>query len=233
MNIEKKGFVIAIDGPVASGKGTIAPKLAEKIDGIYLYTGGTYRALALYCIQNHIDMSKENQIIEALPNVTINLKGETVLLNGVDVTENLKTPEVAKGSSVISVFGGVREAMIKVQQEVANREVEEGKIVIAEGRDTGTRVFPNAHLKIFLTAKPSVRAKRRLMQYKEKGIDIGFEKVLQETIERDKRDSEREVDPLTKEPEKLGYVIIDSSNQAKEQTIGIIVETLKKSDILI
>lgn len=226
-----KGFVIAIDGPVASGKGTIAPKLAEKINGIHLYTGGTYRAVALYCLQNNIDVNNKSAVVSALSDIKIDLKGKNVFLNGIDVTEDLKLPKVASLSSIVSAFREVRESMVKVQQKIAAREVVEGRIVIAEGRDTGTKVFPDAKVKIFLTADPKVRAKRRMMQYEEKGINLGFEVVLKETLERDKRDFERETDPLSKDPEKLGYLVIDSSNQTEDQTIDIIVAELKKLGI--
>ena len=228
-----KGFVIAIDGPVASGKGTIAPKLSEKINGTYLYTGGTYRAVALYCLQNNIVADNKSAVIGALSDIKIDLRGKNVFLNGIDVTEEIKTPDVAILSSKVSVFREVREEMVKVQQDAAEREIMEGKVVITEGRDTGTKVFPDAKVKIFLTADSVGRAKRRMKQYEDKGIKLEFEKVLKETLERDKRDFERETDPLSKEPEKLGYIVIDNSNQTEEQTVAIIISELKKLGIFL
>lgn len=227
----EKGFIIAIDGPVASGKGTIAPKLAQRLGGFHLYTGGTYRAIALYCLRNNIKLDDIKTIEKILHEIKIDLNEEGIFLNGENVTTELNQPQVANASSSISIYKTVREAMVSLQQIIASREVEKGKIVIAEGRDTATKVFPNAKFKLFLTAVPEVRARRRLNQYSEKGITEHFENVLKDTIIRDKRDSEREVDPLVKDPEKFGYRIIDNSNQTQEETIDIILNELNKSGV--
>lgn len=227
------GMVIAIDGPVASGKGTVAPKLAQRVNGMHLYTGGTYRAVALFCSRNGIDIKNEEAVVSSLPNIHVDVDDKNIYLNQENVTEEIKKPEVASASSSISVYGKVREKMVDLQQQIAAREVEKGKIIIADGRDTGTRVFPQADIKIFLTATPEVRAERRMIQYKEKGIEKSFEEVLKETIERDTRDSERKTDPLVKEPEKFGYVVVDNSNQSQEATVDIIVEKIREKGISI
>lgn len=226
-----KGFTIAIDGPVASGKGTIAPKLAERLNGMHLYTGGTYRAVALYCLRKNVDLTLEDAVLAVLPEIKIDLIDEGVFLNGEDVTEVIKKPEVADSSSVVSVYQKVREEMVGLQQRIAQREIERGKIIIAEGRDTGTKVFPDAEVKIYLTANPEVRAKRRYEQYKQKGVETDFAEVLRETLERDKRDTERRVDPLVKNPKDFGYGVVDNSYQSESETIDIIVGKIKEKGI--
>ena len=224
----EKGYIIAIDGPVASGKGTIAPKLAEKINGVNLYTGGTYRSVALFCLENGIDPSNEEKVLQNLSSINVKLKGNSVFLNGEEVTDKIAGPEVASATSKISTIQGVREAMVEIQRKLATKETDKGKVVVAEGRDTATRVFPEAKVKIYLTAGVEVRAKRRLLQYEEKGMDIGFSQVLQDTIERDKIDSERKIDPLVMHPEKFGYLIVDNTDQTEDQTVELIVNELKR-----
>jgi cytidylate kinase len=155
-----KGFVIAIDGPVAAGKGTVSPLLAKNLNGFYLYTGAMYRCLALLCIKRGVDTKDENIVVTILPEFRINVSDNKVFLNGEDVTERIKEEDVAMASSDVAVIKKVREEMVSIQREIANKLIDEGKIVIAEGRDTATRVFPNAKLKIFLTATPEVRTKR-------------------------------------------------------------------------
>ncbi len=228
-----KGFTIAIDGPVASGKGTVAPTLAKRINGMHLYTGGTYRAVALYCVRKKIDLKKEEQVLSLLPEINIDLVDESVFLNDENVTEIIKQPDIADASSVTSTYQKVREEMVSLQRKIAEREVAKGKIIIAEGRDTGTKVFPNADVKIFLTANPEIRAHRRMDQYKQKNVDTAFEEVLKETKERDLRDTMRDIDPLVSEPENFGYIVVDNSNQTEVQTVDIIVGKIKEKGILV
>lgn len=223
-----KGFVIAIDGPVAAGKGTISPLLAKNLNGFYLYTGAMYRCLALLCIEKGIDAKNENVVLSILPEFKINVSDNKVFLNGEDVTERIKKEDVAMASPSVAVIKKVREKMVLVQQDIANKLVDEGKIVIAEGRDTGTRVFPNAKLKIFLTATPEVRAKRRILQIEERGEKKEFENVLKDVKLRDKQDSDRETDPLVKNPQDFGYFVLDTSEMSEEETITTITKEVEK-----
>lgn len=224
-----KGFAIAIDGPVAAGKGTIAPRLAKKLDGFYLYTGAMYRCLALFALKKGVDVSDNNSIISLLPEVNIEFKNDSVILNGKDVTEKIKEEEIASGSSKVAVIPQVREHMVKTQQEIAKKFIEEGKIVVAEGRDTGTKVFPNAKLKIFLTAKQEIRTDRRLAQLREQGnIKITYREELGEVKKRDKRDSERQTDPLISEPEKFDYFVLDNSNLSEDETLDILIKKVRE-----
>lgn len=245
-----KSFSIAIDGPVAAGKGTIAPKLAKKIGGFYLYTGGTYRSLALYALEQKVDIYNPREVIDLLGKARIELVEEKVFLNGKDITYRIKEQDVANAVSVISSYKDVREAMTKRQREIAEEimrekkgvvsEVKEygyslksGKAVVAEGRDTATVLFPDADFKLFLTAPSEVRAKRRMEQFREYGYtDVSYEQVLEQIKKRDLEDSERNVDPLVKDPEKYGYFILDNSELTEEQTIDVIIKELKKRGLL-
>ena len=178
-----KAFSVAIDGPVASGKGTLAEVLAKKFDGHALNTGGMYRAVALYCLENSIDTSIESTVVNALPNIDVDLKDDQIFLNGKDITERIKEPDIAAISSTLAAYGGVRKDLARRQREIADRLMADGRVVFIEGRDIGTRVLPNADIKIFLTADPEIRARRRLNQYLEKGINkTGF--VLRKLMKR-------------------------------------------------
>ncbi len=223
-----KGFVIAIDGPVAAGKGTISPLLAKNLNGFYLYTGAMYRCLALLCIKRGIDTKDENTVVNILPEFKINVSDNKVFLNGEDVTERIKAEDVAIAASKVAVVKKVREEMVSIQREIANKLIDEGKIVIAEGRDTATRVFPNAKLKIFLTATPEVRTKRRLLPIEERGEKAKFENVLKDVELRDTQDSDREIDPLVKNPQAFGYFVLNDSEMSEEETIKTIIKEVEK-----
>lgn len=228
MNLNK-GFSIAIDGPVASGKGTIARLLSEKLNGVCLYTGAMYRCVALYCIENKIDINVEKAVVASLSHVKIDLMGEKVFLDRRDVTERIKDQDVTQGSSVVGVYKEVREDLVRRQQEITKREMAKGKVVIVEGRDIATVVLPNAELKIFITASPLVRAKRRREQ---ENLTENVEEVLDEIKRRDERDSQRTADPLVKNPEKFGYFVINNSDQNSLETLNTILEELKRRNLI-
>lgn len=228
-NLDKKTLTIAIDGPVASGKGTIAPLLAEKLNGFYLYTGGMYRALTLEMIENNIGLEDESQIKDLIHCLDIELKDSKVFLNGRDVTDRIRESDVVELVSKVSSIPFVREEMVKRQKEISDKHLQEGLSVVAEGRDTATILFPDADLKIFLDADIKTRAKRRLEQLEEAGYkDFTFDVVLEATIQRDKEDSEREKDPLVTQPEKHGYIVIDNSDLTEKETIDLIMEKIEE-----
>jgi len=220
MQNNSPGFAIAIDGPVASGKGTIAPKIAKAFNGFYLYTGGMYRAAALYCMRKNVDLELEEEVLKALNNCDIKLNNEQVILNNEDVTLLIKDREVANRGSKIAVYKTVRQKLVERQQAIAKEEIEKGNVVVAEDRDIATKVLPQAEVKIFLTAKSRLRALRRLRQYWELGVrDITIDDVHDEILKRDQNDTEREIDPLVKDPEKIGYVVLDDSHLTEEETL--------------
>ncbi|MBU2632573.1 d(CMP) kinase [Patescibacteria group bacterium] len=246
----KKSFTIAIDGPVAAGKGTIAPELAKKIGGFYLYTGGTYRALALMTIEEKIDADSMEEVIHLIQRANIGLEGKRVFLNGKDVTERIKEQDVASVVPTISSYKDVREAMTEKQRKIASDVALRGqstnfehkdngvrlprqKAVVAEGRDVATVLFPDAEFKLFLTASTEVRARRRLEQFNALGYEnIAFEEVLDQIVKRDAKDVGRSNDPLIKEPEKHGYFVLDNSSLTEEETIEVIIKELQRRGLL-
>ena len=175
-------MVIAIDGPAGAGKSSVARGVAEELGFTYLDSGAMYRCVAFTCIEWGADPAQSGEATSTAMSIEISFEGETVLIDGVDVTEEIRSPEVTEAASFVAAHPGVREAMVTEQR----RLIESGNYV-AEGRDIGTEVSPDAPLKIFLTASPEVRAKRRAEQTGGDERDI-----LVAQMERDKRDSERE-----------------------------------------
>lgn len=228
----KSPLQIAIDGPVAAGKGDIAARLAKELGITYLYTGAMYRALALACIERRISTKAAHQIIEVLDSVRIDLEPSTgtdssacrVILDGRDITDRVTRPDVAAGSSDVAVIPQVRSKMVKLQQKMA-----EGKSVVMEGRDIGLRVLPNAQLKIFLTASREERARRRQKQWEEKGIVKPYEEVLEDTRIRDKQDSTRATDPLQKLPDAWE---LDTTSMTQDEVIGKIKAELYRKNLI-
>lgn len=189
-------MIIAIDGPSGAGKSTLGKRLAKKLNLLYLDTGAMYRAVAFAVLQAKIANNRE-KIVEIAENSKIELIGEPeslkVLLNGEDISDKIRTNEVGQMASIVSTISEVRKILVKCQQELGNR----GNGCVLDGRDIGTVVFPNADLKIFLTAKPESRARRRYEEDLEKGIATTFEETLAEINKRDKRDVTRADSPLT------------------------------------
>ena len=226
------GFSIAIDGPVASGKGTVAAALAEKLGGFFMNTGGMYRAVALYCINSEIDINNEAEVKRILPEINVDIRGGKILLNSDDVTERITEVDTSRGSSVVAVYGSVRKALVAKQQEIGQRFITQNQIVIAEGRDIGTAVFPNARFRMYLTASVEVRAKRRQAQEEASGKHRDLTEIIEDLEIRDKRDKGRALSPLSSDPGKDGYWVLDNSEQNSEQTIEVIAEKLKEEGLI-
>lgn len=226
----KKGYSIAIDGPVAAGKGTIAPALAKKLNGFYINTGAMYRCVALFCLEENIDIEDESSVEKSLDKILIDLRKDRIFLNGEDVTEEIKKENISMASSKVALYQKVRQKLVLYQHKIAEKALLSGISVVAEGRDTGTKVLPNANLKVFLTADPKVRAERRLQQIKERNQTSSLEEVLEDIIRRDKQDSERKIDPLVTNPKEHGYFVLDNSNLNEDDTINAIIEKIKEND---
>ncbi len=193
MNAKNK-FTIAIDGPAGSGKSTIAKILAKKYNLLYLDTGAMYRMVAYYSLKNSINLDDETQVKKMMSEINLDMTEKSFLVNGVDVSAEIRTPEVTGIVSKVAALKIVREKLVDLQRKISNT-----KKSILDGRDIGTVVFPNAELKIFLVASPEERAKRRVKDYAEKGISgESFEEVLSEIKRRDLLDSTREESPLKK-----------------------------------
>ena len=180
-------MIIAIDGPAGSGKGTIAKIVSERLNFINIDTGAMYRCVALKMLENKIALEEYDDIHKILNDIKIDFDGEKVILNGKDVSKDIRTIEVSNFVSPVSTIGFVREKMVDLQRDLGKRNN-----VIMEGRDIGTVVFPNAELKIYLDATPEERARRRVAQNAENNIESNYEQILKDIIERDTRDSTRE-----------------------------------------
>ncbi|MEE0865391.1 MAG: (d)CMP kinase [Clostridia bacterium] len=224
--MRKMGFIVAIDGPAGAGKGTITKLVGEKKNLIYIDTGALYRCVTLYMIRNNIDLDEIEKIKELLNKINIELKKENnedlVFLDGEDVSKLIREKEVNELVSQVSHIVEVRKNITNLSRKIAK-----GKNVIMEGRDIGTNVFPNADVKIYLDATPEERAKRRLKQNIEKGIDIPYEEILKNIIFRDNNDKTSSVAPL-KQAEDAFY--IDSSNMTIEEVVNRVIEIIERNE---
>ena len=186
---------IAIDGPAGAGKSTLARKAAEKLGYIYVDTGALYRTVGLYSIRKGYDTKDAEKVISTLVDIDIRLgftdEGQRVYLNGEDVSDAIRTPEASMGASNVSAIPKVREFLFDLQKEIARNND-----CLMDGRDIGTVVLPDAQVKIFLTASPETRAKRRYDELVLKGSDVTFQEVLDDLIKRDYQDTHREIAPL-------------------------------------
>ncbi|MBR0350484.1 MAG: (d)CMP kinase [Clostridia bacterium] len=216
-------FVVAIDGPAGSGKGTITELVGKELDLINIDTGATYRCVALETLNRNISIEDKESIISILDEIDIEFKntseGKKVFLNGNDVTAKIRSKEVSQIVSQVSSIKEVRFKMVDLQRRLA-----EGKNVIMEGRDIGTYVFPNANVKIYLDATAEERANRRFKQNKEAGIEMSYEEILQNIKMRDKNDMEKEIGAL-KQAEDAIY--LDSTFLTIEQVKDKIIEIIK------
>lgn len=228
----KKRLQIAIDGPAAAGKGTISSGIAKKIGILYVYTGAMYRAVALLAIRRKVDLQDEEKIISLLKGNKIVLRkaqknsvyGYSIFLNDEDVTEEIRTPQVDWGASVVGTLPRVRKVLVEQQQQIAREQS-----VIMEGRDITTKVLPTADLKIYLTADQKERVRRRKRQLeKEQGLKKSMEEVMQEIRRRDYQDSHRKADPLTIGKDAW---ILDTTNLTIDQVVKKILEKLKEKEL--
>ncbi|HUX60240.1 MAG TPA: (d)CMP kinase [Ignavibacteriaceae bacterium] len=220
-----KSFIIAIDGPAGSGKSTSAKLVAQKLGYLYIDTGAMYRAITLLAIEKNV-LNNADDVIELANTSKIDLKyseGITqVLINERDVTEDIRSKEVNKFVSPISKIKGVREALVKKQRILALNN--DG--IVMEGRDIGTVVFPDADVKIFLTAAISERAERRVKEYDAKGINVSIEEIQSNLENRDKIDSSRETSPLIKADDAYE---VDTSKVTVEQQVEMILEKVRQT----
>ena len=209
--------IIAIDGPSGSGKTTIARLIAKELGFNYLDTGALYRAVAMSLIKNMIrPEDTDDKLRDILNKTLVTFNNGRVFLNGQDVSENIRSKEIDHYSSVFSARKIVRDFLLDAQRQAALHDN-----LVVEGRDTTTVVFPDAKKKIFLDASVEERAKRRYLQFREKGIDITMNEAKMNIIERDKRDASRDIAPLRVAAEAL---LIDSSNLSVEQVKNNIVD---------
>lgn len=216
-------MVIAIDGPSGAGKSTIARSVAKELGFGYLDTGALYRGIAAGVLSKGVDVVDEKAVKDILPQIVIRLNYEDseqqIYINNENYTSLIRTPEVSMGASAVAAYPFVREKLLSIQRETGKT-----KDIIVDGRDIGTVVFPNAEVKIFLTASPKSRAERRVAQNQEQGIDESYEQVLEEIIKRDKQDENRLVAPLKKAKD---AILVDTTNFTLEESIEWVKKIIK------
>lgn len=219
----KKGLIIAIDGPAASGKSTTAQFLAEKLGYVYIDTGAMYRACALKAKKMGIDINDEESIRELLDDIDIRIENHNsknrIFLDGEDVSEDIRADDISALASAISAIPAVRYKMVELQRKMG----EKGGVIL-DGRDIGTFVFPTAEVKFFLTASPEVRAKRRWLELQQKGINKDFSEVLADLVKRDNNDSQRALAPLKKADDAIE---VDTSNMTIEEQTDYLYQIIR------
>ena len=211
---------IAIDGPAGSGKSTVAKEIAKRLDITYLDTGAMYRAVTLFALRSQIDICNSDALKKIVDAIDLDITPSQLFVGGEDVTDAIRTPEVTRNVSLVSMDAYVRAQMVSLQQKIAH-----GKSVIMDGRDIGTTVLPDATYKFFLIADPVERAKRRKLELDAKGFETTIEALTSEIIERDKLDSERDVSPLKSAED---AVEIDTTFMSIEQVVRTIIEYVEK-----
>lgn len=212
-------LIIAIDGPVGSGKSTVARRVAELLDYVYLDSGAMYRGVAWKALEEQVPLEAEEKLTALASATRIDLLGRDggfrVLVDGTDVTEQIRSAAVAQAASKVAVIAGVRAVLVAEQRRAAS-----GGGVVMEGRDIGTVVLPDADLKIFLDASVEVRAERRRLEHAQKGESLEFSEVLEEVRQRDRRDRGRAVSPLIRARD---AVLVDNTAMSAEETARLIV----------
>lgn len=229
----KKGWIssminIAIDGPSGAGKSTIARAVSGKLGFLYIDTGAMFRSLAYKAVKNGIDIANEHDSLKSmLSGTTLTIERidgvQHMILDGEDITDFIRTPEVSKAASDIAVIDFVRGWLLELERSLAQKND-----CIMDGRDIGTHVLPDAKVKIFLTASSEVRAKRRLAELKEKGIDISYDEVLNDMKYRDKQDSERKVAPLKMADDAH---LADTSDKSFDESVEYILDIIKRESM--
>lgn len=217
---------IAIDGPSGAGKSTLSRKLAKELGFVYIDTGAMYRAAGLYCLREGINIKEDSEkAADCVDNITIEItyspeSGQLVLLNGEDVTEEIRTPQASIAASDVSAIKRVRLRLVELQREMAKAHN-----VLMDGRDIGTYVLPDADIKIFLTASNEERAKRRHAELIEKGQKCEYEEVLKDIIYRDKNDSTREFSPLKAAEDSI---LVDTTGNSFEESFELLLNLIKE-----
>lgn len=220
----KKNFAIAIDGPAAAGKSTIAKIVAQRLNITYIDTGAMYRAFTWYTLEKGVDPNLQKDVEALIPEIEIILTSdEKVFCNGVNVTKEIRSIQVTAHVSAVSSYEKVREALVAQQRKMA-----ESQSVIMDGRDIGTTVLPNADLKIFQVASVETRARRRYEENVAKGIAGTYEEVEKDVIRRDKFDSSREISPLKQAED---AVLLDTSDLTILEVVDEVIKLVKERNL--
>lgn len=220
----QKKIVIAIDGYSSCGKSTVAKALAKKLNFVYVDSGAMYRAVTYYFLENNIDLQNPKEIEDALQNIHIDLQNggtnSIVLLNHVDISKEIREMRISEYVSNFSSIKAVRTALVKQQQAMASR-----RSIIMDGRDIGTVVFPDAQVKIFMTADPKVRADRRYKELKAAGQEVSLEEVFENIAHRDFQDTTRKESPLKRAED---AIILDNTNLNQHEQLNFVIKEVAK-----
>lgn len=217
-------FQIAIDGPGGAGKSTLAKAIARELGIIYVDTGALYRTVGLYVKESGVSPTDRKAVAALLPGLKIEMKHENgvqvVLLNGENPGDRIRTPEMSMYASAVSAIPEVREFLLSTQREIAEKNN-----VIMDGRDIGTVILPNAKVKIFLTASPEDRARRRYEELCARGVETSYEDVLRDMLERDKNDSSRDIAPAVPAAD---AVILDNTGFTNDMTLKAALKIINR-----
>ena len=218
----KKNISVAVDGPSAAGKSTIAKMVAKKENFIYIDTGAMYRCVAYYCLTQKIDLNDEKAVEQAIEHIQIRLTSDNkVYLNDEDVSNQIRQDQVSLGASCVSKYQAVRTFLVDEQRKMA----ETGNVIL-DGRDIGTVVLPHADLKIYQIASVETRAKRRYLENKERGLEADLETIKKEIEERDYQDTHREISPLKKAEDAIE---LDTSSLTLEEVVEQVLTLIQKA----
>ena len=221
----KNIFHVAIDGPVASGKGTVAKALSQKLGIPCLDTGAIYRAITLFGLRNRVKWDWPGQLVALTRAATVESNGGQTFLNGEEVTDLIRSVEVTEHTKYAADNPEIRQILVPMQQAIAAKVVAGGGGIVTEGRDQGTAVFPNADRKIFLTASPEERARRRLAELHSRAETVDFQETLAQINARDARDRARKVGPLT-EPKDAFICVTD--NMTVPQVVALLIDYVRQ-----
>lgn len=224
--MSKKQYAVAIDGPSGAGKSTLARAAAERLGILYVDTGAIYRTIGLYVQRRGIDPKDTAAVLAALPDIRIGMDHDAdgmqrMLLNGEDVTANIRLPEISMYASAVSAIQGVRDFLMEMQRSLARE-----RSVIMDGRDIGTVVLPDADVKIFLYADVEVRAKRRELELRQRGTPKPYEEVLREMEERDYNDTHRAAAPLRAADD---AIMVDTSSMDFDASLALLLDVIRGS----
>lgn len=220
------GLTIALDGPVGAGKSTVADAVAQKLGILHLDTGAMYRAVGLSALRQGIDLANAAAVTAHCGRLMLTVRyqegQQRTLVDGVDVTDFLRTDEVGMAASTVSRYPGVRAGIVALQQRLASQTD-----MLLDGRDIGTRVLPHAKVKIFLTAAPEARARRRYEELRARGVNESYEQVLKDLMARDEQDTHRAVDPLRPAED---AITVDTTHLSFEETVETVLSVVRRAE---
>lgn len=218
-----KKISIAIDGPSAAGKSSIAKIIAKKLGYVYIDTGAMYRCVGYYCWQNNIDLNDEQAVSKVLDKINITMDSNNrVYLNNINVSDQIRQDEISMSASKVSSYHDVRALLVKQQRQMASSGG-----VILDGRDIGTVVLPDAKLKIYQSASVETRAKRRYLENHQRGILTDFETIKKDIEQRDHQDMNRQISPLKKADD---AIVLDTSDLSIEEVVNEVIKLVKKKE---